>query len=38
LADDRDAIVDGSGDDRTRTLKVPRRDASRAGADACVKI
>jgi hypothetical protein len=38
LADDRDAIVDGSGDDRPRTLEVPRRDASRAGSDACVKI
>ena len=37
LADDRDAIADGSGDDRLRAVEVARVNAFRARSDATVK-
>jgi hypothetical protein len=38
LANDRDAIANGSGDDGSRALEISRVDALRASANACVKI
>ena len=38
LADNRDAIADGSSDDGPSLLQIARGDAFRAGADASVKL
>jgi len=37
LADDRDAVTNGSCDDWTRALEIARGDAFRAGTDSRVK-